>query len=140
MSADPAVHIVLGLPDFSARLGPLGLAFDPLQMVLPAPLPQLLGPALQRQETTGGQRLFYLLIQPDRGISVPMGDLGELSWWNIAGELQVHAKGAIAVAARPALRDRWLRRLPDGTETFRLTAGLSSLPLGPLGELTIDLR
>lgn len=140
MSADPAVHVVLELPDFSAKLGPLGLAFDPLSLVLPEPLPRLLGPALQREEHKDGRRLFHLLLQPDRGISVPLGDLGELSWWNIAGELQVHARGAIAVGARPALRERWLRRLPDGTETFVLVAGRSSLPLGPLGELTIEVR
>ncbi len=150
---DDAIHIDLALPVTRVGFGPL--SFDPVEQFLGAPVshflePLLRAPRFRRPSQAGPAVEVYPLRLPEgEGLSVPLGQWGELGFankrglllltvpWQVQGWVTQRFAGAIIEGPRQGTS-------ADGQAyvahfAIRLRAGMKAgIPLGALGEVGIE--
>jgi len=137
----PPLRLELRLP--SLQLLP-GLRVDPLQAFTGRSLEELLAPVLEKAPQTSAGKTRYQVALPDgAGVSIPLGNFGEVGFHYDAGHLQITA---------PALAAMVLRGLPHqvggpeiiSTPNGRLSRFSLAPPVGevfqlPLGATALDV-
>lgn len=137
------------------RIGIGVFSFDPLEQVIGAPLADLLaslmtGPKFRRPSAAGAALEVYPLALPDgEGASIPLGQFGELGFFNEAGLLKLTVPWGMVGWLRQRVGDAIVRGPEEALSLegsarvanawVRLRAGMrASFPLGALGEVGVE--
>ena len=148
-----AIRVNLTVPVTRIGFGPF--SFDPLEQMIGAKLIDLLGPlmvgAMTRRPSANGPAVeVYPLALPDgEGASIPLGQFGEVGFYNDAGLLALTVPWAMATWLRQRLGDAVVRGpnaavSVDGSARVakawvRLRPGMRArVPMGALGEAGIE--
>lgn len=138
----PAVSLKLGFFEIDPIKQALGVSLEEvLESLLLAPVERMPSPSGR-----GMVDVYKLGLPEGEGVSIPLGGLGELGFWNERGLLELTVPYQLGQAAMDRLRDHVVKpaetvRAADGVGwcarlTVRLRPGAAtSLQVGGLGEL-----
>jgi len=138
----PAVSLKLGFIEIDPIKQALGVSFEEvLESLMLAPVVRMPSPSGR-----GMVDVYKLGLPEGEGISIPLGGLGELGFWNERGLLELTVPYRLGQAAMDRLREHVVKpaetvRASDGVGwcaklTVKLRPGAAtSLQVGGLGEL-----